>query len=168
MVDAGLQFDEMDELNNTAILDLYLKPRRMVIISPTEFSIVNQQPVKLFAQNTEDDTSEQTYIFQLDTTSYFNSPQLRDTTVTAGLTPHWETNLISDNATDSLVYYWRVRPTKNTEESDWTNSSFVYIKDSPNGWSQSHAQQFTSDNSENLEVNPENGIWSFVGEYSKN
>ncbi|UZR93318.1 C25 family cysteine peptidase [Chondrinema litorale] len=162
MVDAGLQFDEMDELNNTAILDLYLKPRRMVIISPTEFSIVNQQPVKLFAQNTEDDTSEQTYIFQLDTTSYFNSPQLRDTTVTAGLTPHWETNLISDNATDSLVYYWRVRPTKNTEESDWTNSSFVYIKDSPNGWSQSHAQQFTSDNSENLEVNPENGIWSFL------
>ena len=161
-LDAALQIDEMDEINNIATLELFLKPKRMIVISPTEYSIVNRQPVRLFAQSTEENIPQQSYTFQLDTSSYFNSPVLRDTTVTADQKPFWETSLLNDSPTDSIVYYWRVRPSMNTEESDWTESSFVYIKNGPNGWSQSHPQQFDDNINDNLIVNPNHGTWSFT------
>ncbi|MEM1135325.1 MAG: C25 family cysteine peptidase [Bacteroidota bacterium] len=159
-VDAAAQIEEMDELNNTATLELFLKPKRMLVIAPAEFGIVSKQPVKMFAQNTEENPRDQNYLFQIDTTAFFNSPALRDTSVIAGLTPFWETTLLTDNQTDSLVYYWRVRPAESTE-TDWSTSSFVYIKNSPNGWSQSHPQQFSSNSTQNIIINELNGNLSF-------
>jgi len=161
-LDVAQQIDEMDELNNTATLELFLRPRRIFIISPSEYAIVNEQPVRLFAQSAEEVSVERAYSFQLDTTAFFNSPAFRDTTVLATTTPFWETTLLTENPADSVVYYWRVRPAETTEESDWTNSSFIYIDNGQNGWSQSHPQQFINNLNDNLSIDENNGHWQFT------
>lgn len=144
-LDYGNDIEEEEEGNNIASLDFVFPKSAIRLLSPTDLSIVNEQPVRLIAQNLDMQPTERGYFFQLDTTDQFNSSFFRETTVTATYNPTWEVNsLISDNDQDSITYYWRVKFVNVGELDDpnWEQGSFVYIKDGPAGWSQNHYPQF--------------------------
>lgn len=164
MVDFGNQIFEINETNNSTILTVNLKKASMLPIAPTEYSIVSKQPVYFVAQNTDLFTKERTYRFQLDTSANFNSAFRKDTVVFSYITPQWTTNLVPDvKVNDSIVYYWRVRyaELKAEDDSSWVSSSFVYIKDSPSGWSQSKFPQFIKNSQKGIIANTTTKKWTF-------
>ncbi len=170
IIDVGNQIFEINEDNNSAAIELNLKRATMLPIAPKEYSIVSKQPVFFVAQNTDPFTRERTYRFQLDTSANFNSAFRKDTVLLSYITPQWTTNLLPDiRANDSTVYYWRVRYATLLPEDDttWASSSFVYIKDSPSGWSQSRFPQFTKNTRQTLNLNVPQKRWTFDNVISK-
>ncbi|MBX2841294.1 MAG: hypothetical protein KTR26_05955 [Flammeovirgaceae bacterium] len=164
VIDANSEIDELDESNNFGQLNLFLPKTNMIIITPREFSIVKEEKISLFAQNNDPLTPDRFYQFQIDTASQFNSSVLKDTIVFAGITPECEVSLLPGNLNDSTVYYWRVRYNEGNEDETWAESSFTYIKDSPEGWSQSEFPQFEKNKIENLFLNNANKKWEFKKE----
>ncbi|MEN7549979.1 C25 family cysteine peptidase [Rapidithrix thailandica] len=164
ILDNNASIEELNENNNTGQIQLTLPRGAMNLITPQEFSIVSTQPVNLFAQNTDPYSEERYYTFQLDTTDSFNSPAFQETEVLASITPQWATHLLSDNDTDSLVYYARVRYRDLGPEDDttWASTSFIYIKDSPSGWSQSHFPQFKKDEVNRIRRHEQSRTWAFI------
>ncbi len=164
-IDPSFEISEMRRENNVATLSFFFRKGSLINIAPKEFSIVSKQPVTFIAQNTDAFTRERLYRFQLDTAHTFNSPALRDTVVYGYITPFWTTNLLADNqAHDSTVYYWRARYAQLTPDDDpaWADASFVYIKNSPDGWSQSKTPQFPKNTLERVEPNLQTRKWNFT------
>lgn len=161
IIDPVDSIPEVNENTNVASIDFFFANNAVKLVSPTNFSIVNEQPVNLLAQNVNNLSADREYEFQLDTSDQFNSPSLQETTILSNFTPTWSVNLLSDNNTDSTVYYWRVRFANPTAEDspDWAEASFLYIKDGPQGWSQSHFPQFKTDSKLNIIDNQDTRIW---------
>lgn len=161
IIDPADSIPEVNENTNTASIDFFFANNAMKIVSPTEFSIVNAQPVRLLAQNINNLSVEREYIFQLDTTDEFNSPAFQETSITSNFTPSWSVNLLTDNNVDSIVYYWRARFANPTPDDspDWVDASFLYIKDGPEGWSQSHFPQFRKNSKLNIIDNQTTRRW---------
>jgi hypothetical protein len=165
MLDSDNQIAEMREDNNIGILTYTFRRSNMINIAPKDFSIVSKQPVTFIAQNTNPFTRERLYRFQLDTAHTFNSPALKDTVVYGYVTPFWTTRLLADNQQhDSTVYYWRIRFAELTAEDDpaWAEASFTYIRNSPDGWSQSRMPQFAKNNLERIVANIPQRKWNFT------
>ncbi len=163
-VDATNQIDEANENNNTAILNYTMLRGTMLAIAPKEYSVVSRQPVFFVAQNSDPGSGERRYRFQLDTSARFNSAARRDTVLFGYVTPQWTTNLFSSLAShDSTVYYWRVRYADLTAQDDstWAESSFVYINNSPSGWSQSRPPQFRRNTVNRVSLDQNRGRWNF-------
>lgn len=164
-IDPGNEIAETRKNNNVAILNFFFRRGSMLTIAPKEFSIVSKQPITFIAQNTDPFTRERLYRFQLDTAHTFNSPALKDTTVYGYITPFWTTNLLADNQLhDSTVYYWRVRYAQLTPDDDptWADASFIYIRNSPDGWSQSKTPQFVKNATERMTPNLQRRKWEFT------
>ena len=121
-------------------------------VYPYEFAIVPNQGITLKASTGNALAPLQTYVVQIDTTAYFNSPVFRETRITqVGGLVEWTPSL---TYLDSTVYYWRVsRDSLNPNQGyRWGQSSFVYLAGSFPGWNQSHFFQFKRDNFLNLEL----------------
>jgi hypothetical protein len=165
IIDPSNEISETRKDNNINTISFFFRKGSMINIAPKEFSIVSKQPVTFIAQNTDAFTRERLYRFQLDTAHTFNSPALRDTVVYGYITPFWTTNLLADNQVhDSTVYYWRTRYAQLTPDDDpsWADASFVYIKNSPDGWSQSKIPQFPKNTLERVEPNLQTRKWNFA------
>ena len=157
---------EMDEYNNTATIEYFMGLSGVTCLFPKEFSIVHDQPITFVAQATNLLVQQRPYHFQLDTSYKFNSSFRKDTVVSSGSLAKWpKVFLKTNNNTDSTVYYWRVRynDLAGSEDTSWATSSFIYIKDSPDGWSQSEAPQFMKDGVANLQMDLADSTWKFTG-----
>lgn len=124
----------------------------IVPVSPYEFAIVPTTPITLKASTGNAFATSQTYAFQIDTTEYFNSPLLQQTTITqVGGLVQWTPSM---SYLDSTVYYWRVSvdSTNPTVGYSWAGSSFIYINGSYPGWNQSHFFQYLKDNHTNIYI----------------
>ena len=158
------EISEVFEDNNTAILDFFIPDFGAKALFPTEYSVVSEQPVKLVAQASNLQLDFRDFIFEIDTTNRFNSPIKRSQIVPAGSTATWETNLLTDVLpSDSIVYYWRVNfaDAINNPNILWDESSFIYIKNSPSGWSQSHFPQFSKSTDVGIVKNDIQRKWEF-------
>jgi hypothetical protein len=94
------------------------------------------------------------YVFQIDTTAYFNSPILEAGKVTSegGLVSYTpKMTLVADR-----VYYWRVSPDDATDFK-WSQASFAYLPNEAEGWNQSHFFQFTQNEFTDLEISEATG-----------
>jgi hypothetical protein len=137
---------ESDFSNNSVTTDYFLSGSGVNLLMPPEFSIVSSDSVNLIFQNRNIlDKESKSYVVQIDTSPKFNSPALHQL-------PKIKTieSLVSIKTSiagkDSTVYYWRAKVIDaDTTKEVWENSSFIYIKNSPPGWSQSHFPQFTKD-----------------------
>lgn len=157
---------EMRENNNTAELNYYMSQSAVICIFPKEYSIVHGQPVTFVAQATNLLLQQRDYYFELDTNYLFKSGFKKTGVVTSGSLVKWvDITLHTDNNKDSIVYYWRVRYNKIAlgEDSSWGNSSFIYIKNSPDGWSQSVAPQFINDAQTKVYMDLTDSLWKFSG-----
>jgi len=124
--------------NNTAKLQYDMPATGANIVYPYPFAIVNENPLKLQAQQSNSKFGNATFIFQLDTNYQFKS-NWNVSKVNASQSANIYMNLLNQ---DSTVYYWRVRLEKATAiDTSWRYGNFTYIKASPSGWAQMQTPQ---------------------------
>lgn len=163
MVDAPpLSIDEIDENNNIIIKQLNIRSDNILPIYPYEFSIVPNQGITLVASTAFPFQPAADYVFEVDTTDYFNSPIKERTTITAqpGGIITWTPNLLQ-NMPDSMVYFWRVsKDSSATNSYNWQMRSFQYIQNKE-GWQQQHIFQFENNPFQLVGYSRPNRLFSF-------
>ena len=145
-VDALNQFMELNESNNTVTIDLNIRSGEIIPIYPYQYMIVpDSADITLKASTAFPFEPAKDYLFEIDTTDYFNSPMLEQTTINApGGVVAWTPNLPL-TLPDSTVYFWRIsKDSINSTGYTWRNRSFQYIK-GKEGWEQDHFFQFEND-----------------------
>jgi flagellar hook assembly protein FlgD len=136
------EIDESNETNNYASFEYFMQRGTMITLAPKEYSIVNTTTPTLIAQNNNPFTDVRSYEYEMDTTHLFNSAAKKTIVLQDYITTEWKVNL--PVLRDSTVYFWRVRyaEPQGEDNQEWATSSFIYINNSPAGWSQSHVAQF--------------------------
>ena len=159
-LDPDNEFDELSKTNNTASFDFFFASNGMNIISPKKYAIGPNSDIELMAQSNDLLIKDANYIFEIDTVKTFNSPWHKTTNLTAGHLPKWRPTLLSNN---NQVYYWRVRLNVDFDKGgSWQESSFTYVQDSPEGWNQSHFQQYQNGTLNALEFNTNSRLLEFA------
>lgn len=161
-VDANSQVDELNESNNviTAVVDI--KAADLKPVYPPEFAIVSKSSVELVASTFYPLSPAQNYIFELDTSYYFNSPLLESVKIisSGGVVKF----IPSQTFMDSAVYYWRVSIDSSAVKGyNWRSSSFQYIPNKK-GWSQADFFQFENNTYQFAEFNPGIRNYEFVND----
>ncbi len=153
-----------DFINNKATLDYFIPLSAVTCLYPAEFSVVNKQPVTFIAQTTDLFEDEAEFYIELDTSWKFNSPFKKSATLLSGSLIKWQDIKLLDTivSNDSIVYYWRIKKALEQEgEQLWGTSSFIYIHNSPEGWSQSQYPQFLKDDGISSIVDTVGGTFKF-------
>ncbi|HSY61333.1 MAG TPA: hypothetical protein VK796_05625, partial [Cytophaga sp.] len=164
VVDPLDSLQEIQKGNNTADLNYYMPLSAVKCIYPLNYSVVSSQPVTLVAQPTNLLINATDYYFEFDTTKFFNSPFKQTAVVTSGSLPTWTPQLISNiSPSDSIVYFWRTRfkTIQAQQDTIWDYSSFIYIKNSNPGWSQTKADQFLENNLIGLKYIRSTSTWIY-------
>lgn len=130
-------------------------------VYPADFGIVNTDDVELEAAlNNAFDFSGQ-FIIQIDTTELFNSPLFEEKVirpVSSRLKYRPQLPLVHNT-----VYYWRIAPVDVFQkESAWRGRSFIYLRDSPPGWNQSHYYQWKNNLFNKLAIRESDRKFSFA------
>lgn len=155
---------EMTFANNSITYTAFISLSGTINLYPTDFGIVNQKELRLITQAPGKLTENRTLIIQLDTTINFNSTfrkELRSTT--SGLV-EWPVNLSAGN--DSTTYYWRSRyqEPKAGETDAWSTSSFSFIPNTGNGWTQRVEDQLDQSQLENIELGQTRKSWEYISQ----
>ena len=160
-IDPNNEIPEINEMNNTAVLEYFMSETAVVPLLPRPFTIINSQPVQLVVQASNLMARDNNYIIEWDTTDAFNSPARNSRTISGDAVISTDIMLISNLLShDSTTYYWRVRTEKDTEDS-WQVSSFTYISDSPEGWTQGHFQEYKDNPTTGVNDNQLTRQWEF-------
>lgn len=134
--------DELNESNNTAVIEKVLLSSGTKNLLPADFSITTTTNVKLITQTSNLAILEnRTYEYQLDTVSTFNSSFKKEVTRDGEALTSWDVDILVN---DSTTYYWRTKflNPKIGESDSWQTSSFTYINNGESGWIQKHRQQY--------------------------
>lgn len=155
------ELEEMSYSNNQLILREFIPLSGTLNLSPLDYGIVDDQKVELIAQIPGKLAQERAIIVQLDTTSNFNSAFRKEMRITSKGLVRWEVDLLSGS--DSVTYFWRSKYQEPLAgESDaWTNSSFSYIPNGPEGWTQRTFQQVEKSQLENLVPNEAKRVFEY-------
>jgi hypothetical protein len=162
IVDPEGQVPELNETNNQCGYTAYLPGTTLLCLYPKKYSIVNSQPVTFVAQSSTITNQEREFYMELDTSYLFKSSFKKSFVTKSVNTPTWQSVLLENEVKkDSMVYYWRARYVQplSTEDTAYAYSSFIYIKDSPEGWSQSEFPQFFEDEALALKMDSTLGQW---------
>lgn len=146
------------EQNNDLVIDnqlgfeFYVSDNIATTIYPPDFAMINTKDHFILKASTSSvPLAKGDYIFQIDTTAYFNSPILEKAKVVSEgglITYEPKMQLVKDR-----VYYWRVSPDSiNPQGYKWSQASFAYLPDEDEGWNQSHYFQFTQNDFNDLEI----------------
>jgi Peptidase family C25 len=132
--------------------DIYVFAEDVQPIWPAEFGIAAQKQVILHASSLNANAVQTRYLFEIDSVETFNSPLKKSGQVKqGGGLIQWK---VPFDLTDSTTYYWRVgRDSLVNGTVVWRNRSFLYLKDSPLGWNQSHYGQFRGNDFSNMLAN---------------
>lgn len=157
---------EMTFANNIITYTAFIPLSGTVNLFPTDFGIVNQKELKLITQAPGKLTESRTLIVQMDTTINFNSAFRKEIRSTTSGLVEWPVSLLAGN--DSTTYYWRSRyqDPKVGETDAWTNSSFSFIPNTGNGWTQRVEDQLDQSQLENLELDQARKSWQYVQQKS--
>ncbi len=145
--------NKMTSENGQTDLPFFIFDNTLRPVSPPEFGIVGQPDIVLKATTSDIFAPERSYIFEIDTTTLFNSPlKNREVLRADGGIVNWTP---PTTWRDSTVYYWRVSPDSmevDTETLPWNTSSFLYLSGSDGGWNQSHYYQFRENDLVDMEA----------------
>ncbi len=156
---------ELSENNNTATLNAFIQSFGTRNLFPLDYSIVSAQPVRLLVQSANLLEGTRDFLIELDTAFSFDSPFKKTTTVNAELLAQWEVDLLpGTTANDSTVYFWRSRfaQLQPGENEDWFTTSFTYINNGAEGWSQSVFDQVNQNQLADLQSNPDQRNFEFL------
>ncbi|MBY0426089.1 MAG: hypothetical protein K2Q22_10665, partial [Cytophagales bacterium] len=164
-LNCGNKIQELDYSNNSGSIQYFMSKKSVICLMPQEFSIVSSQPVNFVAQTTNQLSSDsRQFYYEVDTSANFNSAFKKVGVINGNSLAEWKLNLLPDlPAYDSTVYYWRVRSSDPTpgQAIVWTTSSFLYIRNSPSGWSQSKFDQFYKLTNQGVVKDTINNKWAF-------
>ncbi len=158
------QIPELSEDNNVAVLEYLLPDIGAKALFPPEYSVIGTQPIRLIAQAGDLANIGRDMVFEVDTSSFFNSPIKRSNIIRGQPLPTWEFVPNTDVLpSDSIVYYWRVNFVDAVGNATilWDESSFIYIKNSPSGWSQARFPQFYKSKDVNIEKDKNINKWKY-------
>jgi hypothetical protein len=144
-VDAINAVVESFENNNSVTKTLNILSGEIIPIYPYEFMIVPDQGITLKASTAFPFEPAKNYVFEIDTTDYFNSPIKENTLINSvGGVVSWSPSLLV-SIPDSTVYFWRVsKDSVDATGYNWRGRSFQYIQ-GKEGWQQDHFFQFEND-----------------------
>jgi len=153
---------EMTFTNNKVSFIKFVPLSGTLNLFPLNYGIVNENQVNMVAQIPGRSIKERTVILQLDTAAQFNSAFRKEIRVTTKDIAEWPVSLV--NFTDSTTLFWRSKFQEiQTGEADvWTSSSFSYIPEGPEGWTQRTKDQLDDNQLTNLEINPANKSWRYL------
>jgi hypothetical protein len=140
-LNADGKISEMTMANNVVSIPFYIYDQDVSPIWPSNYSIVNKSPITFYCSSADPLDSLRNYVFEIDTTANFNSPQMvkQQTSSKGGVFTFNPTVSLRD----SVVYYWRVAILPSTGvPTNWSLASFIYIPASTDGWNQSHYYQW--------------------------
>lgn len=152
--------EQAEEISNNQLnVDYFINIDGILPVYPYDFAVVPYDSVTVRASTINPIADVRTYLFQLDTTDTYNSPQFRQFSITdvggvKEVHPYdWKDvngNPLPLICADSAVYFWRVAV--DSSELNWVEYSFQHI---PNkvGWGQDHFFQFKKNNFYNLTYN---------------
>lgn len=155
VIDPDNKIQEFDETNNKVIIKFFIFASGLSCVLPPEFSIQGSKQLTLVAQSSDLLKQETSYLFEIDTTIKFNSPLKKEKIVLGKATFEWSLNLdeIYPGLKDSTVFYWRVSFSNSPSNSNlFSQSSFLFIENSPGGWAQHHFEQFFKNSFNNLYI----------------
>lgn len=161
MVDPGDSIPEFNENNNVATIEYFVPLSSVSCLYPIEYSVVHDQPVNFVAQSIDLFQNTTNYHVEIDTSHLFNSPSKIVKTISSGALVKFSQGLLTDVLpSDSIVYYWRIRFEDLTpgEDTLWSQSSFIYIKGSADGWSQSEYPQLFKDTYKRMTISPQGAL----------
>ena len=140
-IDPDGDVDELNETNNGATFEYFIPLNGTRNLYPAAFSIVTEKQIDLSFQYTDLLATEREYLIEIDTLPTFDSEFKQEFLMTA---PVWGRQPVELTDKDSLVYYWRTRIAEpvESESTDWSVSSFTYIRNGEEGWAQIHFPQF--------------------------
>ena len=140
---------EIAESNNQFAFDFLVIDQAMTPVFPEEYSIQADPNLSLIASGASTIEEETEIEFQIDTTTFFNSPSLKSTIVKSeGGVISWKPEIDFE---EERVYYWRVRGTTDSTEV-WRGQSFRFSTELASGWNQSHFHQFASNEFEGMRL----------------
>lgn len=155
-VDEAGEVSELKEDNNEFEYSFLVLSSKIKANHPQEFAIVDQRkPLTLIANSINSIAAIKDYIIQIDTTELFNSPFLKEKifTYSAG-SIEWQPEF---TPTHNTTYYWRVaEKSNNGNDPDWSNSSFTFLLDGGEGWTQRHYYQFLKNDYFQMSAQPDN------------
>ena len=130
ILDPDNQMLEFRKDNNQTSLTYNFPSANIVILLPREFAIVNQNLIKFTFQIPIVVNTNQSVIIEIDSSKNFNSTYKKTLNKAASALLYWQTNLLNQ---DSTVYYIRIQI---LGDKNWVESSFMYIKNSSEGFAQ--------------------------------
>jgi len=159
-VDAGNDVDELYETNNSVTKEVYVIEEDVKPVYPYEYSIVNEQNLKLIVSSADPFAPSQEYLMEMDTTETFNSPfKISRSLTTAGGVFEFNPGI---TFTDSTVYYWRVAAKPASALPVWNTSSFQFIANGSSGFSQAHYYQHLKSGRTRIELDSNTRKWNFT------
>ena len=160
VIDPANEFEEVDELNNSAEKTRTVFSTGLATIAPLDYAIVSDLQPLLRTGLATSDTTSRSVLFQLDTSPTFNSPNLQSfTTTTDGLVADWQPGA---PLADQTAYYWRARIEDPVMPSPWTEARFTTDQSSvAPGWRQTGPQFSDTETNPFLSWNEETQSWEF-------
>ena len=143
------------EANNQMLNEVFIPSDNIHILAPCENEIVINTRVDLVVQADDLEEGEITVTFQLDTTPFFNSPNLQTQRVTSRYIQTASFNLLP---VDSIDYFWRAQ----LEGSDlWKSGKFALIYKDTVGWSAGHRLNLTNGRTNFISIDSNSGEFTF-------
>jgi hypothetical protein len=157
---------ESDYTNNCGKLDFNVPLRGVACLFPVEFGIEAGNSVNFIAQSTDLLVGNRDYVYEIDTSYLFNSPvKITGIVANSGALVEFTENVFKNfTLKDSTVFFWRARYKSilANEDTIWGTSSFIYIANSPGGWSQALFPQFFKDQTQSIYRDTLNRKWNFT------
>ncbi len=141
-IDPDYKIKERNEENNQAILSQSFSSSATLNLFPAAFGIESKTSVNFIWQSSDPLSVTRDFKLEIDTTLSFTSPFKKEKLVSGKVLAKTTIELLKQ---DSTVYYWRTQFDQpiSGESTDWSVSSFSYIKNGDEGWAQLRKDQTT-------------------------
>lgn len=158
-VDPSQLFSESNEFNNTNSSLLYIPGNGVNLIYPKQLSIINSQQVEFIVQSSDLFTQNKTYLFEIDTVKTFDSNWKKTISINSNALAKTTISILPDN---NKNYYWRSKLDLATNDGgDWQYSSFTYLNNFTEGFSQKGDQDAFNNNYKTIIYNIGNNKFEF-------
>lgn len=164
-LDAKNEVDELDEQNNSYNFQYFIPSSSIMPLLPEKYSIVNTSVISLIAQSNDLMLENKEYVFEIDTSFKFDSPYKKEYSKRGDALVAQEVSIGPSLLNrDSLVFFWRVRlkDSQVGEDTVWATSSFTFINNGQEGWSQSKLSQINEGITNDVSIDLEDSRYMFL------
>ncbi|KEO75132.1 putative type IX secretion system sortase PorU2 [Anditalea andensis] len=155
---------ELNYFNNSITTSHFIQMNGVFNLFPLNFSIVPNTKVDLISQTSGTDAESSVLWIQVDTTHQFSSAARKEIQITSNGLTTWSLDY-SDivGLKDTVTIYWRTKilEPKEGEAEAWSVSSFSYIKNGSEGWTQRELSQFIENTKHQLFQDLVKNEWKF-------